>query len=86
MQGKKHAGESTWNDPDDAPELTESHFRQADVYRGERLVRRGRPPAENPKKAVSLRIDADVLERFRASGPGWQSRMNEVLRKAAGLK
>ena len=46
---------------------------------------RGRPAAENPKKQVTLRIDADVLERFRASGRGWQRRMNEALRKAAGL-
>ncbi|MGN6468451.1 MAG: BrnA antitoxin family protein [Rhizobiaceae bacterium] len=46
---------------------------------------RGRPPAENPKKQVTLRLDADVVERFRASGRGWQSRINEALRKAAGL-
>ena len=46
---------------------------------------RGRPAAENPKKQVTLRLDADVLERFRASGRGWQRRMNEALRKAAGL-
>tara|TARA_R110002051_G_scaffold318939_1_gene402135 strand:- start:76 stop:366 length:291 start_codon:yes stop_codon:yes gene_type:complete len=34
------------------------------------------------KRPVSLRVDADVLERYRASGPGWQGRMNEALRKA----
>ena len=35
------------------------------------------------KQAISLRIDADVLERYRATGPGWQGRMNDALRKAA---
>ncbi|HTH27022.1 MAG TPA: BrnA antitoxin family protein [Sphingobium sp.] len=37
------------------------------------------------KKQVTLRLDADVIAKFRESGPGWQSRMNEALRKAAGL-
>ena len=45
----------------------------------------GRPKAENPKKAISLRLDAEVIERFKATGDGWQSRMNEALRKAVGL-
>jgi uncharacterized protein (DUF4415 family) len=34
---------------------------------------------------VNLRLDPDVLAHFRATGPGWQSRINEALRKAAGL-
>ncbi|WP_062731905.1 BrnA antitoxin family protein [Sphingobium abikonense] len=41
----------------------------------------GRPRGSN-KEQVSLRIDKDVLERFRAGGPGWQSRINEALRKS----
>ncbi|MCO5071116.1 MAG: BrnA antitoxin family protein [Rhizobiaceae bacterium] len=45
----------------------------------------GRPKSENPKEAVKLRIDADVLARFREGGRGWQTRMNEALRKAVGL-
>jgi uncharacterized protein (DUF4415 family) len=40
----------------------------------------GRPRAENPKQAVKLRIDADVLAKFRESGPGWQTRINGILR------
>jgi uncharacterized protein (DUF4415 family) len=44
---------------------------------------RGRPKGSN-KKLVSLRIDIDILESFRASGAGWQSRINEALRKAVG--
>lgn len=43
---------------------------------------RGRPPGSN-KQLVSLRLDRDVLEKFRATGPGWQSRINEALRKAS---
>ncbi len=36
------------------------------------------------KELVSLRIDQDVLEYFQEDGPGWQDRINEVLRRAAG--
>jgi uncharacterized protein (DUF4415 family) len=43
----------------------------------------GRPRAEHPKLAVKLRIDADVLARFRESGPGWQTRINGILKAAA---
>jgi uncharacterized protein (DUF4415 family) len=48
---------------------------------------RGRPKGSttSEKSLVSLRIDNDVLERFRAGGPGWQRRLNEALRKAAGI-
>jgi uncharacterized protein (DUF4415 family) len=46
------------------------------------------PPRTNAipgaKELVSLRIDQDVLEHFREGGPGWQDRINEALRKAAG--
>jgi uncharacterized protein (DUF4415 family) len=70
---------------EDIPELADAFFERADHYVGERLVRRGRPRSPAPKKAVNLRLDQDVLERFRSGGPGWQSRINEVLRKAAGL-
>ena len=42
--------------------------------------RRGRPPAEVTKEPVSLRIDPDVLAEFRASGPGWQTKINDALK------
>lgn len=42
---------------------------------------RGRPPLDAPKRLVSIRLDLEVIERFRATGPGWQSRINELLRK-----
>ena len=44
---------------------------------------RARPRAEHPKNLVSLRIDVDVIEAFKADGPGWQMRMNAVLAKWA---
>jgi uncharacterized protein (DUF4415 family) len=86
MSGKKRASKTTWADPDDAPELTADWFAKADLFEGEKLVRRGgRPKKAAPKQAISLRLDPDVLARFRATGPGWQSRINAALRKAAGL-
>jgi uncharacterized protein (DUF4415 family) len=86
MRKKKSVGKTPPRADDDAPELTEAWFREADFKRGDVLIRRGRPPLETPKEAVKLRLDADVLASFRASGAGWQTRMNEALRKAAGLK
>jgi uncharacterized protein (DUF4415 family) len=71
-------------DLDDAPELTDEWFDRAEIKIGDRVIRRGRPPG-SAKRLVSLRLDQAVLDRFRADGPGWQSRINEALRKAAGL-
>jgi uncharacterized protein (DUF4415 family) len=42
--------------------------------------RMGRPPKEHPKEQVSVRYDADVIAAFRATGDGWQTRMNNALR------
>ena len=76
-------------DPEN-PEWTKQEMAKAVPF-GEALpglaasARRGRPPADNPKKLVSLRLDPDVIDSFKADGPGWQSRMNDALRKAAGL-
>jgi uncharacterized protein (DUF4415 family) len=86
MSRKKSVTKSNWVDPDDAPELTDEWFETADHYKGGKLVRRGRPKSESPKEAVSLRLDRDVVAHYRASGPGWQSRINNTLRKAAKLK
>lgn len=43
----------------------------------------GRPPVEKPKLAISIRLDQDVVEKFKSTGRGWQSRINQILRKAA---
>ena len=43
---------------------------------------RGRPRTEQTKQPVKLRLDPDVIAKFKASGPGWQTRINEVLKAA----
>jgi len=80
------------SDPD-APEATDEQIAQARPFTetfpalAEAMRKNvgGRPKADNPKVAVSLRLDQDVVARFKASGPGWQTRMNRALRDAAGL-
>jgi uncharacterized protein (DUF4415 family) len=68
---------------DEAPEWTDEQIAAADVYQGGKLIRRGgRPKAERPRKAVSIRLPQDVLDHFRATGPGWQSRITEVLERS----
>jgi len=81
-----------WSDPDDAPEWTDEVFDRAALWNGDQLVepakgtltKRGRPKLENPKRQVTLRLDGDLIDRLRDSGPGWQSRINDILRKAVG--
>ena len=78
-------------DPDN-PKWTEEDFRKAKPFaevfpelaeKIEEMRRaRGRPKLETPKKLVSLRLDQDVVEKFRATGKGWQSRINDVLKRA----
>ena len=84
MSESKVVMESSWVDPDDAPELDDNWFDRAELRIGDTIIRRGRPPGST-KTQISLRLDHDVLAAFRAQGPGWQSRMNEALRKAAGV-
>jgi len=81
MNANMHATPSAWIDPDDAPELTDAFFEQADEFVGERLVKRGRPRAESRKVQLTVRYDADVVEAFRATGAGWQARMNDALKE-----
>lgn len=82
-----------WDAVSDNPEWTEEDFRNARPFAevfpdlAESIRRsRGRPALDNPKKQVTLRLDSDVVARFRAGGPGWQSRINDILRKAASLQ
>lgn len=44
------------------------------------IAKRGRPRKENKKREVKLRLDPDVLDAFRATGKGWQTQINAVLR------
>ena len=77
-------------DEDEAPELTPARARNlrpartvlpAEV-RAQFGKGRGRPPVANPKQAVSLRLDPEVLSAYKATGKGWQTRINQVLRNA----
>jgi uncharacterized protein (DUF4415 family) len=77
-------GKRSWVDPDDAPALSAEFFAKATLVKGGKPVR-GRPKLERRKLAVSLRLDPDVLERYKAKGEGWQTLVNAHLRKAVGL-
>jgi uncharacterized protein (DUF4415 family) len=65
-------------DPDN-PELTAEQMAQMKP-RGARI---GRPPASVTKVATNIRYDRDVLDAFRATGDGWQTRINDALREYA---
>lgn len=96
MNAKLPNTNHAWVDPDETPELTGDEMDRPDsVWRiGERVVppeegkaafraalRRGRPKANITKESLTVRYDADIVAAFRASGPGWQSRMNAALRE-----
>ena len=73
---------------DDNPEWTEQDFARArpvsefpELAAAFPKSKAGRPRGSN-KQAVSLRLDRDIVEKFKATGPGWQSRMNDALRRA----
>ncbi len=82
-----HISQKDWDDVD-SPEWTAADF--ADARPASEIVpdvvakMRGRPKAAVTKVPVTLRLDPDVVATFKASGAGWQTRMNEVLGKAAG--
>jgi len=83
MSGKRGGSGRSWKGADEAPEITERWIKEADLYEGEKLIRRGRPRLANPKQLLSLRLPPEVIACWRASGPGWQTRMAEVLEKAS---
>ena len=94
MTGSKKNTRRNWVDPDDAPELTDDFFERAEVAIGGKVIRpargtltrpAGRPKSDAPKKSVHLRLSPDVLAHFRSTGPGWQTRIDETLRKATKL-
>jgi uncharacterized protein (DUF4415 family) len=60
---------------EELPELTDEMLSRATVRKG------GRPRSPSPRKSISIRLPADVLERWKATGPGWQTRMAERLSK-----
>lgn len=72
-------------DYEEIPELTDEWFKRATWHIGGVPVSRGRPKAAVTKRAISLRLDPEVVAYYRRSGRGWQSRINAALRKAAKL-
>ncbi|MEN9765491.1 MAG: hypothetical protein RL397_1446 [Pseudomonadota bacterium] len=62
------------------PELTEDMLARATLKKG------GRPKAVNPRQMISLRLPPDVIERWKATGPGWQTRMAEKLAKGPSTR
>jgi uncharacterized protein (DUF4415 family) len=90
MPAKKRGSKRAWIDPDDAPEWTEEQFGRAEIAVGGKVVRpargtlarpRGRPRKVDAKVHTRIRLSPQVLRHFRATGPGWQTRIDEVLRK-----
>ena len=93
MNAKSQNSPQPWVDPDDAPELTDDFFEQGEWKIGDQPVSpqegaaalkqslsRGRPKSESTKQSLTVRYDADVVEAFKATGKGWQTRMNVALR------
>ncbi len=77
MTESKNSTHHDWK-ADDAPDMTDPYW----LERFEKaVIHRGRPKFEAPKVSTTIRLDADVLARFRAGGAGWQSRINAALRQ-----
>jgi len=75
----------------DNPEWTVEDFKSAEPAASlpteiRKAFPNTRGPQKSPRKVpVSIRLTPEVVERFKASGPGWQSRIDDVLKKAVGL-
>ena len=84
MPTKTPAGSPEWTDPEDAPELADAVLADAEVFDGDAFVRRGRgrPKSEAAKQQISVRLDPEVVAKLREAGPGWQSQINTLLRRA----
>mgnify|MGYP003536112406 FL=1 len=61
---------------EELPDLTSEMLARAVVNKG------GRPRSPNPRKLITLRLPAEVIERWRATGPGWQTRMAQRLSRS----
>lgn len=70
--------------PDSARDKAEALFKPA-APKAAAPAPQARKPVPGAREMVTLRIDSDVLEHFQSAGPGWQDRINEALRQAAGI-
>ena len=66
---------------EEIPELTDKFFERTDFHEGGKLVRRGRPKLGKRKVLLSVRYSQEVVEYFRSTGDGWQTRMDEALKE-----
>jgi len=78
MTVNKPSTATDWIDPDDAPDLSTPEY-QAKL--SVTPTRRGRPKSAAPKVRVGFRLSAELVERIRASGPGYNARVEKVLRE-----
>ncbi len=100
MNAKLTTPDPNWADPDDAPELNKAWFETATPMIGQKKVtrlawvasveakKRGRPVGTvkaDAKQVATLRFDPDVLAALRATGDGWQTRVNDTLRASLQL-
>ena len=79
---------SDWEEVSDNPELTEDELKAARAFSealpalANKMRKGGRPKKRNAKQAISIRLDPDVIEKFKSTGEGWQTRMNDILKNA----
>ena len=83
MTGNEPSTATGWTDLDDAPDLSTLEY-QAKL--AATPVQRGRPKSGSPKVRVGFRLSADLVERIRASGPGYNARVERVLREGFDLE
>lgn len=79
VRGVPPAQDFVWDgaDEDDRPATADELAAGIEAVRR----KRGRPAGSGTKEQVAIRLDRDILEAFRAGGPGWQTRMNDALRE-----
>lgn len=74
------------NTPEEEAAINAAIASDLDTYEASdeefKTMRRGRPIGSGTKTLVSLRLDSDTLNRFKATGAGWQTRINDVLKQA----
>ena len=83
MNAKRKNSAPSSPESDVIPEITDAWIAGADLHDGDKLVRRGRPKLANPRQLLSLRLPPQIIARWKATGPGWQTRMAEALEKSA---
>ncbi len=78
-----------WDEVSDNPPLTKEEMEKAKPFREvfpdmakameQEIAKRGRPPKAVTKRPVTIRLNPETIEKFKATGPGWQSRISDIL-------